>query len=202
MKSKSSISDFPSAREDVARASEALVSVSKALGALNPEDIVVTAEIIEDCLRRKKRILLLGNGGSCATASHLATDLTLIARDAKFCAYVTALNDNPYLVTAMANDYGFAESGAALVESTSSPDDALLIFSCSGRSPNLVQAANAAARVGVLTILIGSVLAPHSFPASYRILVQSERYSVIEAAHTALVHVVIDLIRSHLGLES
>jgi D-sedoheptulose 7-phosphate isomerase len=185
---------------DVALTRELLTDVCAALTAIDPEEVTAAAEIIASGLAKGRRVLLLGNGGSCATASHLATDLTLIAVEARLCASVTALYDNPCLVTALANDYGFAESGVRLIETNSSPGDVLLILSCSGHSANVVNAARTAAQRGVATILLGSFIAPSDFPACPRILVQSPRYSVIEVVHNALAHLIVDVLRARFGL--
>jgi D-sedoheptulose 7-phosphate isomerase len=189
-------------KEHVSLTNELMVSMSTAVAALGPDQIVAAATLIELGLREKRKILLLGNGGSCATASHLATDLTLIANEARLHTSIAALNDNASLLSAMANDYGFAESGTALIENAASEGDILVIFSCSARSPNLICAAQAAARLGVVTLLIGSSLAPADFPAQVAILVESERYSVIETAHVAVVHLLADLVRLRFGIES
>jgi D-sedoheptulose 7-phosphate isomerase len=125
-----------------------------------------------------------------------------MAREARLRVSVDALHESSSLLSAMANDHGFAESGAALIETKASSDDVLLIFSCSGRSPNLVNAAHAAARLGVLTVFFSSRLAPSDFPAGHRILVESVHYSVIEAAHSAVAHTIVDLLRIRFGVES
>jgi D-sedoheptulose 7-phosphate isomerase len=172
------------------------------LRALCADDLAAAARLVERGLREGRRILLLGNGGSCATASHMATDLLLIAREAGLRASITALNDSASVLSAMANDYGFAESGAALIETHASAGDILVIFSCSARSSNLLSAAHAAGRLGVVTLLVGSRLAPPDFPAQQAIVVGSEHYSVIEVAHLAVMHLLTDLVRQHLGVES
>ena len=185
-----------------AHVADLLGSISNAFSTIDVEVVAAVARILGDALRAQRTILLLGNGGSCATASHLATDLAMLAREASLKASVVSLNDNPYLVTATANDYGFAESGAALVEAMASAHDVLVIFSCSGRSPNLVSAAHAAAGRGVTTILVGSSLAPIDFPARHGILVNSRHYSVIESVHVALAHALSDLLRARFAVES
>jgi D-sedoheptulose 7-phosphate isomerase len=176
--------------------------IASALNALHDVEIEAAADIIEQGFCEHRKILLLGNGGSCATASHLATDLMLIAHDGKLQGTVIPLNEHAALLSAMANDYGFAESGNAFIEATGSPGDILIVLSCSGSSPNLVNAAEAAVGMGMQTLLIGSILAPASFPAACRILVRSAHYSVIETAHTAVSHLLADILRRRFGLES
>jgi DNA-binding MurR/RpiR family transcriptional regulator len=80
--------------------------------------------------------------------------------------------------------------------------DILVLFSCSGRSPNLVNAALAASRLGVVTVFVGSRLAPDNFPASHSIRVQSKHYSVIESAHSVVAHTMVDLLRIKFGVHS
>lgn len=180
---------------------EFLKAVSVALATINEGNIVAVTQAVHTCLLHHRQVFLMGNGGSCATASHLATDLAIAAYAAKLPGRITALNDNPSLVTALANDVSFADSGAILVETSASAGDVLLIFTGSGRSPNLVRAARAAELRGVVTVLIGSTAAPPDFPATHRVLVASDRYSVIEAAHSAIAHALSDLLRSYARVE-
>jgi len=187
-------------REDHAR--QAILDITKAIAKLNALELDLIAEVIASILIEQKKVMILGNGGSCATASHFAADLTLMARAARLRVSIAALHESSSLMSAMTNDYGFAESGAALVETSGSSGDLLVIFSCSGSSANLVKAAHAAARLGVLTILIGSRLAPSDFPASQRIVVETENYSVIEATHSTIAHIIVDLLRIRFGVQS
>jgi D-sedoheptulose 7-phosphate isomerase len=187
-------------RED--HAHQAILEVTKTIAKLDALELDLVAEMIANTLIEQKKVMILGNGGSCATASHFATDLTLMAHAARLRVSISALHDSSSLMSAMANDYGFAESGAALVETMGSSGDLLVIFSCSGRSANLVKAAHAAARLGVPTILVSSRLAPSDFRAGQRIIVETENYSVIEAVHSTVAHIVVDLLRIRFGVES
>lgn len=173
---------------------------SQALDAVSVPDVARVAAILEDCILDRRQVFLLGNGGSCATASHLANDLVLAARAASLPARVVSLYDNSALVSALANDVGFDESGEILIEASAAPGDVLIVFSGSGRSENLVRAAHAAQERGLTSILIGSTAAPADFPASQRVLVDSDHYSVIEAVHLALTHVLADLFRDRIGV--
>ena len=179
------------------RTREFLGAVAAALEAVEEAPIVAAADAVHDCLLRRGTVFILGNGGSCATASHLVTDLSIAAHAAGLCGRVTALHDNQSLITALANDVSFAESAVILLEINASAGDVLIVFSGSGRSPNLVNAARFAQENGVLTVLVGSTGAPSDFPAAHTIPVASDRYSVIEAAHSAVAHALSDLVRSY-----
>lgn len=184
-----------------ARTREFLGAVAAAVEALEEGTIVAVARAVHTCLLRDGTVFVLGNGGSCATASHLVTDLSIAAYAAGLRGRITAPHDNQSLVTALANDIGFAESATILLEIKASAGDVLLVFSGSGRSPNLVNAARFAQENGVLTVLVGSTGAPNDFPATYTIPVASDRYSVIEATHSAVAHALSDLFRSYTRVE-
>lgn len=182
------------------RTRDFLAEYSRALDAVSAQDVAAVAGAIEDCILDRRQVFLLGNGGSCATASHFANDLVLAARAASLPARVISPYDNSALVSALANDVGFDESGEILIEASAAPGDTLIVFSGSGRSENLVKAAHAAQARGLTSVLIGSTAAPADFPASHRVLVDSDHYSVIEAVHLALTHVLADLFRDRIGV--
>jgi D-sedoheptulose 7-phosphate isomerase len=183
-----------------ARLARGLVSnVARALEALDVRDIVEVAHVVEECVLANRQVFLLGNGGSCATASHLANDLVLAASAAALPARVLSPYDNSALVSALANDLGFEASGEVLIETHAGEGDVLIVFSGSGRSENLVRAAHTAQKRGLTSVLIGSVAAPDDFPATHRLLVDSDHYSAIEAVHLALTHVLTDLFRDRIN---
>lgn len=94
------------------------------------------------------RLLAGGNGGSAAEAQHLTAEL--VGRfDGERCPLAAiALHADTSSVTAIGNDYGFEEVYARQVRAHARPGDVVLLFSTSGRSPNLVAAAAAAAGAG------------------------------------------------------
>ena len=187
---------------DTARCSETghLEAVSAALGTVDDDAIASVAELLLERVLANRQVILMGNGGSCATASHFATDLLIAARAARLAIRVVAPHDSACAVTAVASDIGFAQSGAFFVESSASPGDVLVVFSAGDGSRNLVNAAWAAADRGVVPVLLGSVGTADDFPAAHRVLVQSDDCAVVEAVHSAVAHAVADLVRRRLGV--
>ncbi len=94
------------------------------------------------------RLLAAGNGGSAAEAQHLTAEL--VGRfDGERCPLAAiALHADTSSVTAIGNDYGFEEVYARQVRAHARPGDVVLLLSTSGRSPNLLAAAEAAAGAG------------------------------------------------------
>ncbi|MDQ1623882.1 MAG: D-sedoheptulose 7-phosphate isomerase, partial [Actinomycetota bacterium] len=94
-----------------------------------------------------QRLLAAGNGGSAAEAQHLTAELVgrFDADRRPFSAI--SLHAETSAVTAIANDYGFEELFARQVRAHARSGDILMLLSTSGKSPNLLRAAEAAARL-------------------------------------------------------
>ncbi len=102
-------------------------------------------------LRTGSRLLVAGNGGSAAEAQHLAAELVGRYRADREAYSAIALNAETSSLTAIGNDYGFAEVFARQVSAHGRAGDIVLLISTSGKSRNLLEAARAAARVGATT---------------------------------------------------
>jgi D-sedoheptulose 7-phosphate isomerase len=94
------------------------------------------------------RLLAAGNGGSAAEAQHLTAELVgRFDRDRRALSAI-ALHADTSTLSALGNDYGFVQVYARQVRAHARPGDVVVLFSTSGRSPNLVEAAAAAAEMG------------------------------------------------------
>lgn len=102
-------------------------------------------------LPRGHRLLVAGNGGSAAEAQHLTAELVGRYRADRPAYSALALHAETSSVTAVGNDYGFAEVFARQVAAHARPGDVLLLLSTSGASPNLLRAAETARQSRVLT---------------------------------------------------
>lgn len=139
---------------DPAAAVEAhLRNVLPALDSLRTQSATLAAwgQELARRLLAGNRLLAAGNGGSAAEAQHLTAELVgrFDGERAPFSAI--SLHAETSAVTAIANDYGFEELYARQVRAHGRPRDVLLLLSTSGRSPNLLRAAEAAGRMGVTT---------------------------------------------------
>jgi phosphoheptose isomerase len=124
------------------------------VGALSVLDIRLLddwGQRLAHVLGRGGRLLLAGNGGSAAQAQHLSAEFTgrFIADRAPYSAI--ALHTETSAVTAIANDYGYAEVFARQVHAHGRAGDVLLSLSTSGRSRNLLRASATARGIGLVT---------------------------------------------------
>ena len=178
-------------------AKEYVASVQEAISAVDINEITRAADLILDARERGNQIFVAGNGGSAATASHMASDLGRAAADSPGRALrCRSLTDNVPTFTAWSNDVAF-ESGFALqVEQLADPGDVLIVISASGRSPNILAAAEAARRQGAMVIgLVGFGGGQLAEIADTSIVVASQEYGPVEDIHLLLNHLLATVIR-------
>ena len=139
-----------------------------------------------------QQIFLCGNGGSAATASHLANDLgkgASLGRDPRF--RVLALTDNISWITALANDTDYSQIFSEQLKNYARQDDLLVAFSGSGNSPNVIAAVEWANRNHLFTIGVtgrpGGWLAQE---AGHTVFVESSHMGHIEEGHFLIQHMV------------
>jgi D-sedoheptulose 7-phosphate isomerase len=144
-----------------------------------------------------RRVYVIGNGGSAATASHFVCDLTKTARLGGMAPLrAFALADNGALVTAWANDTSyenvFAEQLAGVLEA----GDVVIAISASGNSPNIVAALKAASEYGAHTIaLVGFDGGVAGRVADVPIHIHSSDYGLVEDTHSAIGHALAHAVR-------
>jgi D-sedoheptulose 7-phosphate isomerase len=100
------------------------------------------AELLVESAERDARVFIVGNGGSAAMASHFHNDLIKgAAVSGRKPIRAVSLMDNVPLLTAWANDDAWEVALRRELEALATPGDVLVVISTSGRSPNLVSAA-------------------------------------------------------------
>ncbi|MFJ5862283.1 SIS domain-containing protein [Pseudarthrobacter sp. NPDC092439] len=102
-------------------------------------------------LMRGQRLLAAGNGGSAAEAQHLTAELVGRFDGDRVPFSAISLHAESSAVTAIANDYGYDDVFARQVRAHGRSGDVLILLSTSGRSPNLLRAAEAASRLNIST---------------------------------------------------
>jgi D-sedoheptulose 7-phosphate isomerase len=164
--------------------------------------VVQVLEILEKALMEDHQVFIAGNGGSAATASHIANDLckTVINSNPSQKGFrAIALTDNVPLLTAWANDVGYEEIFAGQLRSLAKPGDVLIVVSGSGNSVNVIRAAKVARDMGLVIIGLlgrdGGQLQPLVDAA---VVVPAEEYGLIEDAHLAVNHLITAYFRNWL----
>ena len=136
-----------------------------------------------------KKIMVIGNGGSAAIAAHTLEDYANIG------GFKTSDFMSPALLTCMANDYGYENVFAKPIEMFAEAGDMLFAISSSGKSPNIVKAAEVAMARGCIVVTVSGVDAQNLLRKMGKLnfYTPSTHYGFVELAHQTLIHCILDL---------
>lgn len=139
------------------------------------------------------KLLACGNGGSACDAQHLVGELIGRYKDDRRSFPAVALTADSSVLTCIGNDYGFDAIFARQVKGLGSAGDVLVVFSTSGRSPNVVQSLQAARETGVTSIaFLGRDGGPAAALADLALIVPHSATARIQEAHHFLIHALMD----------
>jgi len=171
-----------------------LAAVVSASAQLGPGVRAAGRDLIA-CLRRGRKILTCGNGGSAADALHLAQELVGCYEAERRGLPALCLSGDGTALTCIGNDYGFEEIFARGVEAFGQKGDVLVAFSTSGNSANILAALKRARRLGVKTMLLsGKDGGKARRLADHALVVPSARVARIQEVHTLIVHQFLEMI--------
>ena len=158
--------------------------------------IAQAVELMVGCLLNNGKILACGNGGSAADAQHFAAELVGRFEVERHELAAIALTTDTSILSAIANDYGYAMVFAKQVRALGQPGDVLVAISTSGNSPNVIEAITAAhendLRVVALTGRGGGVIADLLTVGDVHLCVPSERTARIQETHLLTIHCLCD----------
>lgn len=164
---------------------------------LTSKDLNTIVNILWDAYKENKKIYVIGNGGSAATASHYVCDFakgTAVPGEKRL--KIMSLTDNVAHMTAISNDISYNEVFKEQLENLLEPGDILICISASGNSPNLVQAVNYANSINVTTIgILGFNGGRVKELTTTNIVVDNFNYGQVEDIHLILGHVLSQYFR-------
>ena len=155
------------------------------------EQLIQAHNLLLEVRDKNKKVLIFGNGGSAAIASHFSEDLTKNAR-------LRCLNFNEAdLITCFANDYGFEHWAEKAVDFYGDEGDLLIVISSSGRSKNMLNVVKAA-RSGnfhsVVTLSGFDKDNPLKKLGDINLWVNNKSYNFVENAHQIWLLTIVDLL--------
>jgi D-sedoheptulose 7-phosphate isomerase len=190
---------FPDRRfgDAAAFADAYFATLHQAVATVGRDRIMAAAQLLEDAHRRRASVFTFGNGGSAAIANHLACDHCKgVATDTALRPIVVSLSTNIEIITAIANDIGFADIFAYQLRTQARPGDVVVAVSSSGASENIVRAVDWARGNGVKIIaMTGFAGGLAAQAADVNLHVTADNYGVIEDTHQALMHILAQWLR-------
>lgn len=149
------------------------------------------------------KVLACGNGGSAAESQHFAAELSGRFRRERAAWPAMALTVDTSALTAIGNDYGFVRVFARQVEAFGRPGDVLVALSTSGRSANVVAAAQQARAQGLYVVaLTGATPGPLGEAADEILAVPETDTARVQEVHLTLLHMLCDELERAMAGES
>lgn len=171
----------------------------QAIKTLKEEESIIfiekTAQMIADCFKNNKKILIAGNGGSLCDAMHFAEELTGYFRDKRKALPAIALSEPGHL-TCVSNDSDYNCVFSRYVEALGTEDDILIVLTTSGNSQNLINAVETAKEKKMKTIaFLGKTGGKLKGICDLELLIKNFKTSDRnQEAHMAAIHIIIEMI--------
>ena len=145
------------------------------------------------------KVQFCGNGGSAADAQHLAAEFSGRFYKNRRALPSDALHCNSSYLTAVANDYGYDEIYARLVDGTMVKGDVLIGLSTSGNSANIVKAFEVAQAKGIITIgFTGATGGAMKALSNHLINIPSTITPRIQESHIMVGHILCELVEQQI----
>ena len=164
--------------------------IQAGMESINHEDLIKASEKIQAVSKAGHKLIIAGNGGSAAMASHVAVDFTKAAG-------IRAINFNEAdLLTCFANDYGYERVFEKAVDFYGDAGDLLILISSSGSSQNVVNVAKRAKELMMSVITFTGFNSGNPLPqaADINFWVDSKAYNNVEMTHHIWLLALVDYI--------
>lgn len=154
---------------------------------------------IKKCFLNKKTLFTCGNGGSASDALHFSGEfVSKFKTDKRPPLNCICLNSNISAITSIGNDFNFKKIFSRQLSAHGFSGDLLFLFSTSGKSLNIIEAAKIAKKMGIKIILFTGVKKTnlHDF-CDIIFQVKSDKTDLIQEAHIFYYHIICDYFENY-----
>lgn len=188
-------------RDDIIKRIQASIDVKEKIK--KDRDLLTNIErvitLCVEAIRQDHKIWFCGNGGSAADAQHLAAEFSGRFYHDRDPYFAEALHVNTSYLTAVANDYSYADVYSRLIKAKGRPGDLLFGLSTSGNSENVIRAFRQASDQGVTTVaMTGETGGNLKQYADYCLNMPSDDTPRIQEGHMLVGHIICELVESTL----
>jgi D-sedoheptulose 7-phosphate isomerase len=157
------------------------------------------SSVIIEAYRRKKKVILFGNGGSAADAQHIAGELVNRLHLEREALPAIALTTDSSVLTSIANDYDYSRIFARQVEALAKEGDVVIGISTSGSSSNVIEAVKTAKEKGAKTVgFTGNKGGKLAELVDFVISVPSDETPRVQESHITILHIICCLVEREL----
>lgn len=164
--------------------------IGQSIESIDSAELEEIASLAFDLCRNAKKIIVIGNGGSAAMASHVSVDFTKVTG-------IRAINFNEAdLITCFANDYGYERWIVEALNAYADPGDLVILISSSGRSANIVNGAVRAKEMGLKIVTLSGFDEgnPLRQLGDINLWADSKSYNAVEMTHHIWLLAIVDYI--------
>ena len=164
--------------------------IYKGIESVNKDDLISVSEKIQSVHDNGNKLIIAGNGGSAAMASHVSVDFTKAAG-------IRAINFNEAdLITCFSNDYGYEKVFEKAVGFYGDAGDTLILISSSGQSKNMIFAANQAREMAIDIITFSGFKSDNPLRklGDINLWVDSKAYNIVEMTHHIWLLAIVDIL--------
>lgn len=171
------------------------VSIQEKFARENCDAIAEVSKVIAGALSDGRKLILFGNGGSSADASHIAAEFVGKIKRERPGLNAISLTSNVAVLTGLANDYDYSEVFSRQLKAIGDEGDVVIAISTSGNSQNVIKAVDAAKRKKLKTIAFtGGKGGKLASKATYAFKAPSEDTQRIQETHITLGHVFCQMV--------
>ena len=165
------------------------ISINALLNLVNSDQIEKSVLLIKEKIKNKNKIYIVGNGGSASIASHVSVDFAKVANVS------SSTFNNSNLITCFANDYGYENWVKEAIKTYVSKNDLLILISSSGKSINIINAAQHCndQKIDLITLSGFKDTNPLNQMGKVNFHVNSEDYNFIEMTHHIILLSIVDI---------
>ena len=165
-------------------------------------EIIECVNITTKSLKKGKKIIVFGNGGSAADAQHIAAEFIGRFNLERKSLPAIALTTDSSILTSLSNDYSFETVFERQCESLVSKGDIIFGISTSGNSKNVLNGLKISKKLGGITIgLLGNKGGKIKKIVDYPLIVNSKSTPRIQEVHRVVSHLICDLVEKNVKIQ-
>ena len=171
--------------------------ISNSLESIDSSQLEQAINMVEEAHQLNKKIIVVGNGGSAAMASHVSVDFVKAAG-------IRAINFNEAdLLTCFSNDYGYEHWVEKAFEAYADKGDLVILISSSGKSMNIINGAVQAKNMGLSVITVSGFSSDNPLRklGDLNLWVESTEYNIVEMTHHVWLVAIIDYLIETKGIK-
>lgn len=156
------------------------------------QQVQKVTEHLKEAFTKGKKVLIAGNGGSAAEATHFSDEFLGRYRDNRTAYPVVSLTADSAAITCIGNDFGFEHIFSRQIEGLGREGDVFIGLTTSGTSANILKAAQTARDHGMTVIAFTGRTGAFKDMADYAVISPSDKPAIVQEFHLHAIHLICE----------